>query len=431
VIGGLFTATILTMVVLPVLFKVFDGKEFKRPKFRKDQSKTYLMLLLLSTSFAFAQNSNAELDSLIVKGIANNKGLKASQLQVDRYEANIKSAYTFEKTNIYYNYDENNLASNNKQLNVFGAQQRFSFPTVYGAQKKVYETEYEKEKASYEIQKSKLSLEISQVYNHIVYLQDQEKLYFYLDSLYQNFSKASNRRFELGETNYLEKITAQAKFRQIKTSLSQIKSDKSAHYDLLFSLIQKDDKIVIKNNSITPLFNVTEEVIKDIHFAYLESVTNIYESQIKLQKQHWLPDLNLDYFRGSNKGLSPSLSGFQLGIAVPLLFSGNISKTKVAQLELQSWKQQKQNEEQKIEQFIRQKKNELAKYQEAITYYNEFGKKLSDEIIKVANSSYKQGEIDFFQYIQSLENATSIQVEYLDNVLQFNKTQLDSQYLNF
>jgi cobalt-zinc-cadmium resistance protein CzcA len=59
-----------------------------------------------------------------------------------------------------------------------------------------------------------------------------------LDSLYQNFSKASNRRFELGETNYLEKITAQAKFRQIKTSLSQIKVIR-AHYDLLYSLIQK------------------------------------------------------------------------------------------------------------------------------------------------------------------------------------------------
>jgi cobalt-zinc-cadmium resistance protein CzcA len=61
-----------------------------------------------------------------------------------------------------------------------------------------------KRKASYEIKKS-LSLEISKVYNHIVYLQNQEKLYFYLDSLYQNFSKA-NRRFELGETNY-EKIS--------------------------------------------------------------------------------------------------------------------------------------------------------------------------------------------------------------------------------
>jgi cobalt-zinc-cadmium resistance protein CzcA len=29
-----------------------------------------------------------------------------------------------------------------------------SFPTVYGAQKKVYETEYEKKKASYEIKKA-------------------------------------------------------------------------------------------------------------------------------------------------------------------------------------------------------------------------------------------------------------------------------------
>ena len=30
VIGGLFTATILTMIVLPILYKVFDKKEFKK-----------------------------------------------------------------------------------------------------------------------------------------------------------------------------------------------------------------------------------------------------------------------------------------------------------------------------------------------------------------------------------------------------------------
>jgi cobalt-zinc-cadmium resistance protein CzcA len=431
VIGGLFTATILTMIVLPILFKVFDGTEFKKAKFKKHHSNAYFIVLLLSTSFAFSQNSNPELDSLIGKGITNNKGLKAYQLQVDKYQANIKTAYIFDKTNIYYNYDQNNMASNNEPLKIFGAQQRFSFPTVYGAQKKVNKTEYEKEKANFKIQKNKLSLEISKVYYHIVYLQNREKLYFYLDSLYQNFSKASDRRFELGETNYLEKITAQAKFRQIETSLSQIENDKKAKYDLLYSLIQMDEIIVIKNNSITPLFNLTEELSASIHNAYLESVTDNYKSQITLEKQHWLPDLHLEYFRGSNKGLSQSLNGFQIGIGVPILFAGNISKSKVAQLELESWEQQKLNEEQKREQFIQQKKNELAKYQGAINYYNQYGKKLSDEIIKVANLSYKHGEIDFFQYIQSLENATAIQIEYLDNVLQFNATQLDSQYLNF
>ena len=431
VIGGLFTATILTMIVLPILYKVFDSVAFKKAKFKKHQSSTYIILLLLSSSLAFSQNSNPELDSLMSKAIQNNKGIKAAQLQVDKTKANIKTANTFDKTNIYYSYDQNNLALNNEPLRVFGVQQRFSFPTVYGAQRKVYSSEYEREKANFDIQKNKLSLAVSKSYQHIVYLQHQEKLYHYLDSLYQNFSKASDRRFELGETNYLEKITAQAKFRQIRTKLSQIENDKKAQYELLQSLLQTDEIIAIKSNSITALNTFTDETSKSFYTAYLESITENYKNQINLQKQHWLPDINLDYFQGRNNGLSQSLYGFQVGLAVPILFSGTISKTKVAQLELQSWEQQKQNEEVKIEKYINQKKNELAKYQEAINYYNTYGKKLSDEIIKVGNNSYKHGEIDFFQYIQSLENATTIQVDYLDTILLFNQTQLDLQYLNF
>jgi cobalt-zinc-cadmium resistance protein CzcA len=431
VIGGLFTATILTMIVLPILYKVFEGQSFKKAKFKKNQTATFIIMLLLSTSFAFSQNTNPELDNLLSKAMQNNKGIKAAQLQVDKAKANIKTANTFDKTNIYYSYDQNNLALNNQPLRVFGVQQRFAFPTVYGAQKKVFSSEYEKEKANFEIQKNKLSLAVAKSHQHIVYLQHQEKLYQYLDSLYQNFSKASDRRFELGETNYLEKITAQAKFRQIRTKLSQIENDKKAQYELLQSLLQTDETIVVKSNKITPLESSIDETSKMLYTAYLESITSNYKSQIMLQKQHWLPDINLDYFQGKNNGLSQSLYGFQVGVAVPILFSGQVAKSKVAQLELQNWEQQKQNEATKIEKYITQKKNELAKHQEAINYYNQYGKKLSDEIIKVGNNSYKHGEIDFFQYIQSLENATTIQVDYLDTILQFNETQLDLQYFNF
>lgn len=430
VIGGLFTATFLTMIVLPILYKVFDKKEFKKAKF-KIHSKTSIVLLLLSTSVMFSQNTNPELDALVSKALENNKGIKAAQIQVDKMKANIKSAYTFEKTNVYYNYDQNNLALNNEPLKVFGVQQKFAFPTVYGAQKRVYSSEFEKEEASFAIQKSKLSFEVSSVYNHIVYLQNKEKLYKYLDSLYQNFSKASDRKFELGETNYLEKITAQAKYRKISTLLSQIENDKKAQYELLQSLVQSDEKVIVKTDKIVPVVNLTNGNAKQYYTSYFEKVTKVYESNIKLQKQHWLPDINLDYFQGKNTGISQSLYGFQVGIGLPILFSGNKAKTKVAQLELQSWQQQKQNEEQKIEKYITQRTNELAKHQEAINYYNQYGKKLSEEIIKVGNRSFKQGEIDFFQYIQSLENATTIQAEYLDNVLLFNKTQLEIQYLAF
>lgn len=432
VIGGLFTATLLTMIVLPILFKVFDSKEFKKPKLKKKHNGGLLMILcFLSSSIAFSQKGNSELDSLLSKAISNNKGIKSAQLQVDRAKATINTAYSFDKTNVYYSYDQNNLALNNLPLKVFGVQQRFAFPTVYGAHKKLYKSEYETQKSNFEIQKNKLVHSVSHAYNEIVFLQHQEKLYRYLDSLYQNFSKASDRKFELGETNYLEKITAEAKFRQIQTTLLQIENQKKASYEVLQSLLQSDENSVIKSNTITPLKIESNKSNKELYTSYFENITKNYKNQIALQKQSWLPDLNLEYFQGKNSGLSQSLYGFQLGVAVPILFSGNIAKSKVAKLELQSWEQQKQNEELKIDKYISQKNNELEKHYEAISYYNQYGKKLSDEIIKVANMSYKHGEIDFFQYILSLENATSIQMDYLNNVLQYNKTQLDIQYLNF
>jgi cobalt-zinc-cadmium resistance protein CzcA len=431
VIGGLFTATILTMIVLPILFKVFDGKEFRKPKFKMHTKSTYLLLFLFSSTFLMAQNQPTEREQIITLAIQNNKEIKAALLQLEKGKAAIKTAYSFDKTNVYYSYDQNNLALNNEPLRVFGIQQRFDFPTVYGAKKKVLESELDKEIARFELQKNKLTFAISKVYEHIVYLQNQENRYAYLDSLYQNFSKASNRRFELGETNYLEKITAQAKSGQIQTKKSQIEKDKIAQYELLNSLVQSDTKITILNTKMIPLTIALSSSGKDAHLAYLERVTENYKKQISFQKQHWLPDINLDYFKGRNNGLSQSLYGFQVGLAIPILFSGTSSKIKVAQLDLKSWEQQKQNEEQKMVQYLSQKESELAKYQEAINYYNQFGKKLSEEILKVANLSYKNGEIDFFQYIQSLENATTIQVDYFDTLLQYNNTQLELYYPNF
>ena len=430
VIGGLFTATILTMIVLPILFKVFDQKEFKKPKFKKHSNpSTYIILLFFFTTLGVAQNKNIELETLISKSLEKNKSLKSSQLQIDKAKAAISGAYNFEKTTIYYSYDQNNLALNNQPLKVFGIQQKFLFPTVYGAQKNLNQSEYEKEKALHEINKNKISGEVALAYNEIVYCNNQEKLFKYLDSLYQNFSKASDRRFELGETNYLEKITAQSKFRQIRTRLTQIDKNKKATLQLLQSLVQSDEDLTVNVDKLEPNNDLEVNSNNSIYTPYFESITKYNNLNNKLQKQHYLPDINLEYFQGKNNGLSQSLYGFQVGVSVPLLFSGIKSKIRVAQLESQSWEEQKANESIKIEKFCNQKKEELAKHNESIQYYKQYGEKLAKEILKVADRSYKQGEIDFFQYITSLENATTIEVDYLENVFLYNQTLYQLHYL--
>jgi cobalt-zinc-cadmium resistance protein CzcA len=430
VIGGLFTATLLTMVVLPVLFKVLNTKEFKKPSINAS------VIVLLISLFSGMQSVNAqeksqqEINQLFTLAMENNSELKAGQLQVDKQKANIGSAFTFDKTNIYYSYDQNNLATNNLPLKVFGVQQTFSFPTVYFAQKKILKTAYEKEKASFELQKSKLKSSIEKVYNQIVFYQHQEKLYHFLDSLHQNFAKASSRRFELGESNYLEKITAQAKYKQITTQLKQVASDKKTAYAQLQALLQTDSLVTVQNAELQP-YQLSDSTSQGLYQNYFATVSANMKQQNSFQKQNWFPDLSIEYFQGKNSGLSQSLYGIQVGVAIPLFFNGNINKQKVARLEMESWEQQKESETEKINRYIEQKQSELLKYQEAIGYYNETGKHLASEIIKVADMSYKHGEIDFFQYIQSLDNATQIEIEFLNNVLLYNNAKIDLQYLNY
>ena len=73
----------------------------------------------------------------------------------------------------------------------------------------------------------------------------------------------------------------------------------------------------------------------------------------------------------------------------------------------------------------------MQKHQLALDYYQQTGKKLATEIIKVASKSFKNGEIDFFQYIQSLENATTIEMDYLQTVSLYNQTAYELYYLNY
>ena len=429
VIGGLITATLLTMIVLPVLFKLLDEKETKKIKFKKMKSSTLVLAFLSIGISVQSQEKNDELSNLIQLANQNNKEIKALELKLQKAKVNTSTAFTLDRTTVYYSYDQNNLAVNNQPLKVFGVQQNFDFPSLYFAKKKLLNSDYDVESRALEVEKNKLNLKVSKKYYEIVYWQNREQLYKYLDSLYQSFSKASNRKFELGETNYLEKITAQAKSQKIAAELKKIEKEKVASYNALQALLQIDSLVVINKNKL--IYNSINNIDNNIYKSYYESVTNNYDSQLKLQKQAWFPSISAEYFQGKNTGLSSSLYGFQVGLNVPLFFSGNAKKTKMLQLEKESWNQQKESELTKINQFINQKNNQLAGIKTAIDYYETSGKKLSDEILKVANMSYKHGEIDFFQYIQSLENALQIKIDNLDAILEYNNTVLDIEFINY
>ncbi|WP_203296076.1 CusA/CzcA family heavy metal efflux RND transporter [Luteirhabdus pelagi] len=427
VIGGLITATLLTLIVLPVLFSLFDKDMRNMPK--RSAKGVVVLLILLSSGIGMAQEEPKNLADLQQLALENNANLKASELRMEETEALIGSAFTFDKTQLFYSYNENDIAPNGEPLRMLGAQQDFKFPTVYFAQRKRNRLQYTLQQRRVDVVQLETQAAVASAYYQLQYERERIEVLTTLDSLYERFAYAAKRRFELGATNYLEKITAQAKQQDIEVRFKKASNTKQMAYNNLKKIVQSEDSIYVKREPMERLEirlqNVSEHPLLqfyDTQQSYTQSLRNVEQQQL-------LPDLSLMYAVGSNPTLNDRLVAYQFGIKIPLLFSGNSSRIKASRIAIDVSRQLKADAEIHLKTKYQNLLQELEQYEATLSYYETEGEALSEAILNTATKSYKSGEIDFFQYIQSLENAYDIQLQYLENLNRYNQTIIAINYL--
>jgi cobalt-zinc-cadmium resistance protein CzcA len=163
--------------------------------------------------------------------------------------------------------------------------------------------------------------------------------------------------------------------------------------------------------------------------AYYRHRSEQLKAENNYEVQRLLPDISLNYFQGSNSDLDENLYGYQLGLKIPLFFQGNSSRIKAARIARDAGIWETENYERELALERERLLKQLSKHETALAYYEEDGRRLSDEIRKTAGLGYTSGEITFFEYIQSLENANEVDLSYLENLHQYNQTVIALSYL--
>ncbi|NKI25806.1 CusA/CzcA family heavy metal efflux RND transporter [Arenibacter sp. 6A1] len=432
VVGGLISATILTLVVLPILYAIFEKDDLKSSWTRKIKGQKIgaTVVLILISGLSFGQEKALSYEEIRSMALANNAELKAAHLRADESKALIGSAFSFDKTEVYYQYDQNNIAFNNEPLRIFGIQQDFLFPTVYFAEKRVYKAAYHLENSYYRIKRQLLEQQIATDYQELQYARQKENALKELNDLYTNFSRSAQRKFELGESNYLEKITAQAKQKELHSQYKSVQEDAEIAFLNLQKTVQADSLFSVKTVPLEKLVVATSTIEENLGLEYYEHKKKLYRAKKGLEGQQLLPDLSFNYFQGTNPSLGDHLYGFQVGVKIPLFFSGNASKIKASKIaektimaEAQDYRIHLQTKQHILLAKLRQ-------HEENLRYYESEGLILGEEILKTATLSFKSGEIDFFQYIQSVENAYGITLSYLESLKAYNLTVIAINYLS-
>mgnify|MGYP001196622043 CR=1 FL=1 len=430
VIGGLLSATILTLLVLPLLYARYElGLKNGKGKKMTPLGLVLAFLFLGSFSAKAQEQRSLNFEELRQECLQNNGLIKAEALDVEREKALQRTAFELEKTAVYYGYDENNLTPDNRVLNVWGIQQNIAFPTLYGAQKQRNKARQNLAKSNLALRKLEIEKALALAYQNYLLTEEQAQLYAHLDSLYRAFSETEERKFEKGESTYLESLSAKAK--QQAYSLEKKKADEAVVQAIL--AIQA---VVQSQDSILPLYEKMQPLLVDIENSDQQVVKAVYESKVvlmekehKVQKQAWMPDLSLNYFQGSNANIDRNYIGYEFGVKIPLFFHAQAANVKAAKLQQESVVEEARNYEIQLNRHFLHLQTELKKQAEALQYYEKEGKPLSKEMMKVATHSFEAGEIDFFRYVQSLENVTQIKLNYYKSLFEYNKTIIQLNYL--
>lgn len=152
--------------------------------------------------------------------------------------------------------------------------------------------------------------------------------------------------------------------------------------------------------------------------------------QTKVNQNSLLPSINLDLFRGTN--LAPGSKiypGFEIGVGIPLFFGAQSAKIKANKIAQEQIDFESENFRSRLETSFSTIQKRLDQNRQIITYYETEGKSLADQLRAQASRSFQEGEIDFLQYVQLVENSRTITLQYLQARLDYQLNQLELLYL--
>lgn len=444
VIGGLITATFLTLFVLPLLYMIFFRNKLRRTKL---PAACILAFFMSFTNMAIAQTSGAKvisMDDAVNAALKNNLEMQAHQLNIQAATTLKKTVFELPKMEINFQLGQYNSV---KFDHAFQISQTFPYPTYFNAKSSLYDAEVQNNELQKEATANELKTQVRYWYYQLQYLEIAQKQLLNLDSSYNDFVRAAALRYRLGETNLLEKTTAEAEREQFSLLIKQNEADIAVAYNSLKTLMNISENFAIeKTSNFQPLdllnpFDTTL-IANNTSLKVLYQQVILAEQNKKLETASNMPDFTLGYFNQSIIGTQTvngtdvyygggkRFQGLNLGVNVPITFFKNKSKI-LQSLSYQQQALQKKADNEKLS-LQNQLKNAFQQYNQNLLQYNHYSStalRNAETIIKTAELGFKNGEINCMDYIQALQTATSIQLGYLQSINQLNQSIINIHFI--
>ncbi len=396
-------------------------------------------LALLVSVIADAQKLT--LEQAVQTALQNNLGIKSAEYQIEYFKELKKTGTDIGKLSAVWMHGQYNSIYQDNNLSL---QQNIPFPSTLINQVKLGKEQVTGAQQNLIVQQNNLVYEVKSIYYQLVYQEAQKKLFFSQDSLYSDFAKASSLRYKTGESNLLEKTTAETQRMEIQNLQRQNLADIQISGARLQALLKSDLPILAAEElAKRPVPSELDSVLlqNNPSLKLMNQEVSINQQYKRVERNRVLPDLMVGAYIQSLTGIqnvngqdifyprSKQFTGFQLGLAIPLWIKPNLARAKAAGFQEEATRKSAQHFETILTGHYEQALRELDKNTATLNYYETSALQNAELILSQSRKAFHAGEIGYIEYLQSLKISVGIRANYLQALNQYNQSIVTLEFL--
>ena len=394
--------------------------------------KTAFGILIVACSLVAAQGQIMLSEQQAIEILLqNHPAMQAAALGVQQQATLQGAAKVWEPAEVYHNIAADPDYGMFGVANL-GINQAFPSRKMTRANRLYYERQLALAQAGLQLTRQQLIKSVRELYQHLSFIQSEAALFQRMDSLYQIVSAVADSRFRAGEIAQMEQLAIRDKAAQVRMALEtaghEIEFDRVVLGQLL-GLPGPVSPVMEPFQRMSFSLSDTALVENSAQSMLNRSAVQVVESQLEQARAKQAPSFMGGLIAQYLPPTGEIYPGWQVGMRLPIATKSLKAEQEAASVGILAAGASYRAE------LLRQR-NEMAhllheqeKYEIRLNYYESQGKALAEELLRAALINYRAGEIGFIELTQLAEQASAIELDYLENLFGLNMTVLELRAL--
>lgn len=421
VIGGLIVSTVLTLLVIPVFYKIVGSAAvWKRAYSGK---KFFFLLLLALLPIPMKAQQVVTLEQAIELAKQNHPRLKTAAAAVRQAKAGRGEVLELAPTEFGYSWGQlNGEIKKDKQWEVnqnLGSLLTPFYKNVLVNRQIATGTFYHR------IVEKEVVAEVKRAWAYYLYAYNLRSLYNDQNQWAEELQRIGELRYQQGEITLLEKNMAATMAADLKNRLFQSQEEEKLALARLNWACYAGQPIVPADTALVQFpADIETPTYSEAHLKYFQSQAGEAKAQLNVERSRFFPELSLGYVRQDILPLK-GLNSWMVGVSFPIYFLPRHSKVKQAKATAFIARTEAEANTRNLYNKVFEAIANLRRQSESLHYYTSSALKEADELMKVAALQLRHSETDITEFIQAVNVARDIRRGYIETVYQYNIAALE------